>query len=298
MTYSEETAQFDCQGETLMGILAIPRSPASTGVVVIVGGPQYRAGSHRQFVLLSRSLAAAGHAVLRFDYRGMGDSGGTQRDFEGVSADIAEAITTLQQRLPCVTQVVLWGLCDAATAALLYCDETRDPRVAGLCLLNPWVRSEASLARTQVKHYYIRRLQQRDFWLKVARGGVAIQALRGLLQNLRAAFGRTASTAAQTTDGHGAISRQLNAPQRPFQHRMASAWNQFSGQILLILSGDDYTAQEFQEFAGSDPAWKNYSAHAHLTRQDVSGVDHTFSSAESRRRAEQMTIDWMAINCW
>ena len=51
------------------------------GVLIVTGGPQYRAGSHRQFVLLARFLAARGMAVLRFDYRGMGDSEGAPRDY-------------------------------------------------------------------------------------------------------------------------------------------------------------------------------------------------------------------------
>src|SRR5450759_3426358 len=131
MTYTEETTLFACAGDTLLGILAAPETPAQTGVVVIVGGPQYRVGSHRQFVLLSRALATAGYGVLRFDYRGMGDSTGAQRDFEAVSADIASAIDTLRQRLPSVKYIALWGLCDAAAAALLYCHDTQDPRVTG-----------------------------------------------------------------------------------------------------------------------------------------------------------------------
>lgn len=286
MTYTEETTLFDCNGNTLLGILARPESPAQTAVVVIVGGPQYRAGSHRQFVLLSRALAAAGVAVLRFDYRGMGDSSGTQRDFEGISADIAAAIDTLQQLLPNVKHIALWGLCDAAAAALLYCHDTQDPRVTGLCLLNPWVRSEASLARTQVKHYYLQRLQQKEFWLKLLRGGVATQALGGLLQNIRTAFGGACVHASNTS--------QATTPSKPFQQRMAMAWHQFPGQILLILSGDDYTAKEFQEFTSIDPLWENYLGHARLTRHEVPGVDHTFSGAVSRQQAEHITREWVA----
>ena len=205
-------------------------------------------------MLLSRALAAAGYSVLRFDYRGMGDSSGAQRDFEGVSIDIAAAIDTLQQRLPCVKQVALWGLCDAAAAALLYYHETQDPRVTGLCLLNPWVRSDASLARTQVKHYYIQRLQQREFWLKLVRGGVATHALQGLVEKPACtAFGGSGSSAACKRWCWGQVSPIQSAPKSLFSTAWPSAWHEFPGQILLILSGDDYTAKEFQEFASTRP---------------------------------------------
>lgn len=72
---------FDCGGATLVGILEIPQRPARVGVVVVVGGPQYRVGSHRQFVLFGRALAHAGYPVLRFDCTGMGDSGGEARAY-------------------------------------------------------------------------------------------------------------------------------------------------------------------------------------------------------------------------
>jgi len=216
----------------------------------------------------------------------MGDSEGEQRDFEAVSADVGSAIDVLQERVPSIKNVVLWGLCDAASAALLYCHDTQDPRVKGLCLLNPWVRSEASLARTQVKHYYLQRLQQKEFWLKLLRGGVATKALDGLVQNIRTAFGGASVTASGTS--------QAGAPPKPFQQRMAIAWHQFPGQILLILSGEDYTAKEFQEFASANPQWKNYLAHARLQRHEVPGVDHTFSGAASRGQAEKISLEWIS----
>ena len=81
----EDAVVFQCEGASLVGILHVPeREPARIGVLVIVGGPQYRVGSHRQFVLMARSLAQSGYAVLRFDYRGMGDSDGEMRTFESV----------------------------------------------------------------------------------------------------------------------------------------------------------------------------------------------------------------------
>lgn len=281
MNYTEETALFSCADDVLLGILAKPEMPAETGVVVIVGGPQYRVGSHRQFVLLSRALAAAGFAVLRFDYRGMGDSTSAQRDFETVSADIAVAIDTLQQRLPSIKQVVLWGLCDGASAALLYCHETHDPRVSGLCLLNPWVRSENSLARTQVKHYYTQRLTQKKFWLKLLSGKVAPDAVSGFVRKVCLSLSGSGKVAAVT---------------QPFQQRMGTAWNTFPGEMLLLLSGEDYTAKEFLGYAGQDTAWKNALTHPRLTRHDLQGADHTFSSAASRAEAEDLTVNWICAN--
>ena len=278
MSYTEEATSFACAGERLAGILSQPDTPAQTGVIVVVGGPQYRAGSHRQFVLLARALADAGFAVLRFDYRGMGDSEGQPRQFDAVSADIAAAIDALQQHVASVRRVVLWGLCDGASAALLYCFESSDPRVTGLCLLNPWVRSEASLARTQIKHYYTQRLMQKAFWQKLLSGRMALAALSDLTDNIRL-----------STSGSG----WLRAEKQSFQQSMALGWQRFDGPILLLLSGDDYVAKEFLEYVNTDAAWKDTWAHAHLQRHSLPGVDHTCSSAASRQWVEQLTLDWL-----
>lgn len=281
----EHTFAFDCEGETLVGILHRPVNSSQdqdahrTGVVVVVGGPQYRAGSHRQFVHLARHLAAAGHPVLRFDVRGMGDSSGAQRSFEALDADIGAAIQALLQHQPEVRRVVLWGLCDGASAALLYLHRNTDPRVRGLCLLNPWVRSEASLARTQVKHYYRQRLLQRDFWAKLFSGQVAGKAVRDLVNSLKAA--RQSVEAAP-------------AAELPFQVRMAQAWQSFDGPVLLVLSGRDYTAREFTETVAAHPAWKGALARPGVQRHDARAADHTFSATADRTEVEQATVAWLA----
>lgn len=263
----------------LVGILSRPAQPSDTAVLVIVGGPQYRIGSHRQFVSLARAIANAGHAVLRFDHGGMGDSAGEAQGFESLDHDIALALDLLFAQMPGLRQVVLWGLCDGASAALLYWHARQDRRVGGMCLLNPWTRSAQSLARTHVRHYYLQRLRQPAFWRKLLSGGVAWDALRGLLGNLRAARRSGAHT------GDAALS---------FQDRMARAWRDSDVPLLLLLSGDDYTAKEFLETVHTSPAWNGALTRRAVTREDLADADHTFSDPDAKRAVEARTIAWLS----
>lgn len=276
--WQEHALAFECRGLQLVGVVAEPaQAPASdTGVVIVTGGPQYRAGAHRMFTCLARALAGAGYSTLRFDLRGMGDSEGEFPGFEYTAPDIGAAIEALLARCPQVERVVLWGLCDGASAALLYLHATRDARVRGLCLVNPWVRSAHSLARTHVKHYYAQRLLQGDFWRKLMRGGIGAAALAGLAGNLHAAWG-----GARTTGGAS------------FQQCMAQAWNAFDGGILLLLSGQDYTAKEFLEHAGTELLWREALGRPRLQREDCAEADHTFSSLVSKAWLLERTLAWL-----
>jgi exosortase A-associated hydrolase 1 len=207
----------------------------------------------------------------------MGDSNGAPRSFEAIDADIGAAIDALVARLPGLDAVFLFGLCDGASAALLYCDATRDTRVRGVCLANPWVRSETSQARTALKHYYARRLLERSFWAKLLRGRVGSSAARELLQSMRRS--RLRATATGTLR---------------FQDRMAQAWQSFDGRLLLLLSGEDYTAREFLEFVRSDPRWRGALEHPRLERHDLAHADHTFSQAAECAKMQTLTLDWLA----
>ncbi|HQO29519.1 MAG TPA: hydrolase 1, exosortase A system-associated [Accumulibacter sp.] len=292
MTCIEQAVIFNCAGEQLVGICARPDTGggdhsgqsafdvADCGVLIVVGGPQYRAGSHRQFLLLSRRLAASGFPTLRFDYRGMGDASGEARNFETVSEDIAVAVDTFQRQCPSVRRIVLWGLCDAASASLLYVQATRDTRISGLILLNPWVRSESSLAQTRIKHYYGQRLLSKEFWWKLFSGRLAVgKAVGGFLRAaLRAKRGATSGE------------KNLSAS---FQSRMALGWRHFAGRVLLILSGEDYTAKEFLGYTAADSDWSGLLDASKVTRVDIEHADHTFSSALWRAQVEDATLDWL-----
>jgi exosortase A-associated hydrolase 1 len=280
MTISEQAIVFPCAGEQLLGVIASPEKVGNTGVLIIVGGPQYRAGSHRQFLLLSRALASAGYPAMRFDYRGMGDSTGDLRDFEAVDLDIAAAVDAFSAAVPSLERVVIWGLCDAASAALLYWDAARDSRIGGLVLLNPWVRSEATLARAHIKHYYAQRLLQPEFWRKLLGGQLGIgRAIGGFLNSLRQSRQVGSNTAGQT--------------QLSFQERMLRGIGEFPGAVLFILSGDDYTAKEFMESTKASAAWQAALSGRNVAIRDVAGADHTFSSAEWRAAVETLTVGWL-----
>jgi len=78
-------------GFDLAGTLTIPKGDGPFPAVVLISGsgPQDRdeqLAGHRPFLVLADHLARAGIAVLRYDDRGYGESGG---DLEGTSADLA-----------------------------------------------------------------------------------------------------------------------------------------------------------------------------------------------------------------
>ncbi|MES2353850.1 MAG: hydrolase 1, exosortase A system-associated [Pseudomonadota bacterium] len=277
MNFEEQALTFRCGDAVLIGIAAIPEKPTQRGVLVVVGGPQYRVGSHRQFLLLSRQLAEAGVPVLRFDYRGMGDSDGEIRTFEAVDEDISMAIDAFFQAVPSLREVVIWGLCDAASAALMYV--ARDKRVSGLVLANPWVRTSQGMAKTMVKHYYGSRFLQREFWQKLLSGQVNIIAsARSFAGSVCSAMVKKKTPASEVL---------------PFPERMALGLEGFTGPVLMMLSGQDLTAQEFEEMTKTSPTWQRALKRPRLEWRRLEEATHTFSTKAWRDQAGRWTIDWL-----
>ena len=278
MPYEERALSFDCGGAALVGIASVPAAPCTRGVLIVVGGPQYRVGSHRQFALLARDLAAHGIAAMRFDYRGMGDSDGDERDFETIQDDIRAALDAFIAAVPGLTDVVLWGLCDGASAAAMYAPG--DARVRGLVLLNPWVRTDDGVARTTLKHHYRDRLRSAEFWRKLARGRFDYAgSLASMLKLVRTAFaGRAAAD-----DAPAAL-----------PERMRRGLHAFGGHTLLVIGGADLTGREFCDVAGSTPAWKRLAGAPHVAWRRLEEADHTFSRRAWRDQVATWTAEWVA----
>ncbi len=258
--------------EQLLGIVHHPEPAAEVGMVLVVGGPQYRVGSHRQFVQLSRALARQGIASMRFDYRGMGDSEGEKQPFDAICADIRAACDAFAAETG-IRRIVLWGLCDAASAAMIYAH--KDTRIEGLVLLNPWLRSESTMGQTMVRHYYLKRLLSAEFWRKLLRGGV--QVTRGLRDAGR--FVRAGMARSDREPGS-------------YQARMQWGIGKFPGRACLVLSGEDLTAREFEQQALGQGGWPELKTDR-VQVQRIQGSDHTFSTSSFKGEVEAVTREFI-----
>ena len=250
MNAEQRALRFNCNGSGLVGIVEVPERPLPRGVLVVTGGPQCRVGSHRQFTMLARILAQRGIPVMRFDRRGMGDSEGEPRNFERIDDDIRAAMKEFFMQVPEMREVVIWGLCDAAAAAAFYV--ATDDRVCGLVLLDPWVRSRQDGAADRKK---------------IATGNLDVVACAtALRQNTR--------QAASDDDAHA-----------PLPQQVIDCIAGYTGQVLVILSGDDLTGAEFARVM--------VRHNVRTKRIDVGGASHTFASQEWRARVAEASANWI-----
>lgn len=285
---NEAAICFDCKGDSLVGILHRPTEKPRRGVLIaIAGGPQYRVGGHRQLVLWARRMAQEGYAVFRFDYRGWGDSHGEFHDFEAVDEDIAAAVECFKSQVPELEEIVLWGECNAASAILFYA--YRDPRIKGLALLNPWVRTVEGQAKAILRHYYFARFMELSFWKKVLtlqfNPLTSVSAALKLARNLRPVGNENKATSGSTSAG---LPKDL-----PLPERMLAGLRRFNGPIMLVLSGRDLIAREFDELLRDSTDWQTELRRGRITRHDFVDADHTFSSAADRNQVVSWGLDWL-----
>lgn len=278
-----------CGSDALQAILSRPQAAAEAklALVMVVGGPQVRTGAHRMFTRMARHFAAQGFPVLRFDLRGMGDSQGERAPFDSIDEEISAAIDALRVSLAPSTRIVLFGLCDGASAATLYVRRCPEAKVEGLVLLNPWARDALSLARTRLQHHYKDRLRDWRFWGRVLRGQVGWQAAANWWKTYRLAATAGPSSA-------GGTSGKAQAPKlSDLQAEVLRGWE---GHSAIVLAEADETAREFDLLMREHPL-RPYdpspSGPSRVSRLLVADADHTLSRPGSLKRASDLISTWL-----
>ena len=285
----EYPVTFPCAGAELSGVVHRGDEGAQLGMVIVVaGGPQFRVGAHRQFVSLARLVAAKGYPVLRFDLRGMGDSSGEHLGYLDSESDIRAAIDQLMHLHPSMQEVALFGECNSASGILFYA--SGDTRVRRIALVNPWVRTPGVQAEAILKHYYLDRLRSREFWRSVWSGKFKFRASAASFIQVVTKFlqGRKASRAAAVDIGQG------NFDHLPLPSRTAEGLRRFRGAVLLLMSGNDLIAREFDEVTRTSKAWQGLLSDKRILRTEIAGADHTFSKPAAKAQAQQTILDWLS----
>ena len=281
---AEVVLTFDCVGTQAAAVLHRPPMPRPVGVAIVVGGPQYRVGGHRQFVDLARDLACEGIAVFRFDYRGIGDSAAAHPGFPNIARDLEAAIARFRAEVPALQWVALWALCDGVPAAAEVAAQRND--VVGLAAVNPWVREPATHDRTLLRHYYLKRPFQRDFWVNMLRG----RAHTGDFVRLAT---RALRRAAGARPQAGPESEDQTAKQSGLAARLVADLTETSAGILILLSGQDLTAREFEDTVRPMPAWQRLIGLPRVQIARLPEADHTCAGTDARHASARATLDWL-----
>lgn len=121
--YGETAFYFPAESGRLFGFVHEPTSAArGAGFVFCAPCFEEKLWIHRAYVSFAQELAAGGYHVLRFDFRGHGDSDGEFVDANVSTrlADLATAVGWLRQRLGPTGLINLLGLRFGASLAALY----------------------------------------------------------------------------------------------------------------------------------------------------------------------------------
>jgi exosortase A-associated hydrolase 1 len=240
---------FDCRGSALAA--TIDGASGATGLIIVSGGNETRAGAFSSQARLAAALAGAGHPVMRFDRRGVGDSEGVNLGFRRSAEDIAAALAAFRERCPAMRRVVAFGNCDAASALML----SGGAHFDGLVLSNPWTyddeRADAPPPPAAIRARYAAKLKNPREWLRLVSGKVNLAKLARSL--LKASAGG-------------------NAPSG-LAEAMKAGLAQFGGPARLLVAERDRTGQAFLA------AWNERDPNLHR----CPGADHAYSDEASRQ---------------
>lgn len=276
----KEQAVLFGRASSLVGVLSRPANGQSSelpAIVILNTGVIHRVGHHRMYVTLARKLASMGHAVLRFDFSGIGDSACRPGDISLIDAykrDVAEAIDLVQRSCD-ASQFILIGLCSGADVALRYAG--RDDRIAGVVLLEPTIPPTARFYADYIKQ----RITRVSSWLTFALGKGRIW------HDVRA---RLKSGLSQRKEP---VLPSLIDPRSPSELEQMYASIVKSGKrLLVVLAGDAFGGRHSYREQLLD-AFPNVPFGDKLQLEYFADADHVFTAPDARERLNRVITTWI-----
>lgn len=83
------------------------------------------------------------------------------------------------------------------------------------------------------------------------------------------------------------------AREAPLPDRMEDALRRFQGRVLLILSGNDLTAQEFKDVVARSRRWRKLLEDKRITRYRLAEANDTFARRDWRDQVARRTEVWV-----
>jgi alpha-beta hydrolase superfamily lysophospholipase len=281
------------------GIMSEPTDAAERSLPTVVlsnAGAVHHVGASRLYVLLARSLSAAGFRCFRLDLPGLGDSVLDDPDRENdvylstTSAEIALALDSLEAGYGC-RSFVLTGLCSGAHAAFHAGLDLAGNRIAECLLINPltfYYKRGMSLDQQPARHFsnwqdYMSAARSPARWFKLLRGKADVERV-------------FTTIAARVRVKVQAKLRRLRRRWHPGNPGTAAEDDLDADLLRLVAFGPAITFA----FSRGEPGYDLLTTHAgstvkklvrqgHATIWFIDRADHTF--AEKRPRCE--AIDTM-----
>ena len=235
--------EFTCEGDTLLATL--DAAPGETGLLIVSGGNEIRAGAWAGQALLAARVAAAGHPVFRYDRRGVGDSSGANLGFRECRDDVVAALAAFRTAAPGLRRVVAFGNCDAASALMRF---GADLATDALVLANPWTiegPDEAVQAPAALRRRYAAKLADPAEWKRLLSGAIDLRKLAGGLRQATAP-----------------------APKSALADQMRAGLARFAGPVTILLAERDRTAELFAAAWGEDPRTARLASASHSFADD------------------------------
>ncbi len=249
----EQARDFMVNNQRIVASLHIPDAVPAPAVVMCHGFTGHRIEAHFLFVKAARAFCDAGLNVLRFDFRGSGESEGRFRDMtiEGEITDAMAAVEMIRAE-PSVDpeRVAVLGLSLGGLVAA--CTAARDGNLQGLVLWSA-VADCATLMR-------------RRFDLPAEGDGA----------DLRAYY------------EHGPYEVGARFLQDSLTVNPLREVRDYAGPALIVHGTADSAVP--LEHAGM---YRMALAHADLSMHIVPGADHTYSSLDFEREVIGVTRDWL-----